>query len=695
MLGVSKWIAKLPVFATRLGAYGIHRNDSRLLVSFSKSTKQANFNHLVPEESMMAETMENPAVRTEPQWAEIPSLFSELSETLEVGAPFMNRKPIPKDLDAANSSSSSFSKKSKLEIIQEQNETNSSEEFANYVAYSREYSTLIWKQTLDPSASEALVKLLQGDDTLKYPQLASLIEILELVKTDKQLTDLTPAKVVALIGRKVLMSLRKPDIKKKMTSVTGGRQTTDLPEISLGRALYILKKSEITIPVETFSSFMKSFSQVANPDIYSVYMLVKYSNSRQIDWEKLWISNFSESLIFLLMCRRILSEMIKDKFLLRGQRKQRIVEEAMKMNNALKRIITDLYNSSSASSGHSRAANSLSSAQSIQVSDLLLSIILGFASLNITNEEFKWVKTCGFLDADKLSTKLILRIYASSVSLPIGEEMNFDIDEDEIEGNQTLLSSFVIGENKLRDAEYTAKLLKKGLQGNWDFEEKLELLALSARGQITPIEMAFKIPSVPEILESIKHDLQSFYLRIDQLHKIVNSCWKVLEVRKITIQKFIDELHFHHQNEYLYNKVRVVPKHVETKKQIISAMGDCFRNMGRSLSRLIGEGQINIATAYRILFLLHTTDEVNTRTVNQLQFAFADGIAKGNLSYREKRNLKTVNKYYYATKTGSRKLKEILNMVSDNQDQTSITKSVQKFLKTKSAMMKSENQNQK
>ena len=613
--------------------------------------------------------------------SEIPSLFSALSESLDHEAPPIQMK---NKHEMAKKKSTSLGRTSVNHQEQHQQPENS-EESEEYARTSKEYSTLVWKQTLDPNASDTWIKLLDNEKHLKLPQFLSLVEILELVLTDKQLKELTPPKIVSLMCKKLIYCLKKPNIKDRVVDLPGLTKS-HLPAISIGRVVYLVEKACVPISTEAMSTLIKSMLEAECTDIHTAYVLSKHNASKDLDWNALKVGSFGDMLVLLLMCRRILSQYVRNRHLMRGERKQKADLEVQNMNKALRKIFGEFSNPGAHSSSGNR---SLSLTQSIQISDLLLSIIMGIMNFKLPAQDLEWIQTCRFLDADKLSPKLILRVYSSAVSLTTSEDNQTELDEEELEKHESLLSHTVIGQNQQRHEQYTAKLVKKGTDGNWDFEERLELLALAANSEVKQIELAFKVPSVVEILNSINADLQRVHLRIDQLHKIVNTCWKVLALTRTDILRYIETLYQNSDNKFLFERTRLTPKHAERKEELVISMDASFRSLGRSLSRLVGEGDVNIATAFKIMFLLLIPKDTNTRAINQMQFAFASSISKGDFSLKDKRRLKVVNKYYYASHTGSRKLKDIINMVLDGQDQYSLNKAVENFLKTKSAMLKS------
>lgn len=546
---------------------------------------------------------------------------------------------------------------------------------------------MAWKQSLDPRASDTWTKMLETDTPPAIPELVALVESLELVLGDRQLRELTPAKVLGLLVRRIVSGIKRPDIKKRLT-LKETFDSTGLPEVSLGKILYYIGKVATRLPFnqETKSSLIKMMQAAEAPDVYTLYVLTQELPNLEINWDLVRVEGTGELFVFLLLVRRCLSTNVRDRNLLRGDKKTIVTDRVIQMTKRIQFVIQTF--GQTITSGNTTGKKAMTAVQAIQTSDLLLSILMGIMTFQIPQTHLDWVKTCRFLDADRLSCKLILRVYSSSVTLVVNEDSKNEIDEEEIDNEENLLSHIVVADNKQRMAEYTAKLIKKGMEQSWDFEERLELLALAARENIKHLDLAFKVPSFIEVLNSIKGDLSTVQLRIDQLHKIVNSCWKMLAIRRMEILRMIEELHQNADNKYMYDRTRVTVRYHEKKYDLIAQIDTCFRSMGRSLSRLIGEGELNVATGYRIMFMLLTSPELNTRAINQLQFAFADSISKGNLSLRDKRKLKLINKYYYASHTGSRKLRDLINMAVENQDQKAIDKAVQYFFKTKEAMLK-------
>lgn len=634
--------------------------------------------------------------------SEIPSLFSALSETLPTDSNFTGlptnqnskqhqlsrqRPGRPGRPPKAASNTKNTTENGHSDA---QNTDRPSDDYIEYVRFGREYSTLAWKQTLDPRASETWTKMLDNQTAPNLPEVVALVETLELVLSDRQLRELTPDKVLSLIARRIVAALRKPDIKKRL-STNATFVETGLPKTSIGKLLYFAGKVAGRLPFtqETKSSLLKSASMMETPDVYSLYVLSQEQKELDINWDTITVDTSGELFVFLLLVRRTLSKFVKERNMLRGDKKTAITEKVVSMTKRLEKVIQSF--AQSITSGNNADKKAMNPVQAIQTSDLLLSIIMGIMSFQIPSTNLEWVKSCRFLDADRLSCKLILRIYSSSVTLVVNEDAKTEIDEEEIDNEENLLAQVVVADNKLRMTEYTAKLIKKGLEQNWDFEERLELLALAARDNIKHLDLAFKVPTFIDVLNSFKSDLTTFQLRIDQLHKIVNSCWKMLGIRRLDILRTIEELHQHSANKFIFDKIRVTVRYHDKKKDMIAQIDGCFRSMGKSLSRLIGEGELNVATAYRIMFMLLAAPEPNTRAINQLQFALADSISKGSLSLRDKRKLKLINKYYYASQTGSRKLRDLINMTAEGgADAKSIEKAVAAFLKTKQAMLKAE-----
>lgn len=626
--------------------------------------------------------------------SEIPSLFSSLSENLPVDKTFTGlppNKPSSNKGPLSRRRPTSDTTGSQIPNAEARQSKNSSAEYTEYTKHSREFSTLAWKQTLDPRASDAWTKMLGTDTPPALPELVALVESLELVLGDRQLRDLTPAKVLGLLVRRIVAGIKKPDTKKRLTTKETF-DSTGMPHVSLGKILYYIGKVATRLPInqETKSALIKLMQTVQAPDVFTLYVLSQEIPDLDINWDLVRVEGTGELFVFLLLVRRCLSTHVRDRNLLRGDKKTIVNDKVILMTKRLQSVIQTF--GQTISSGNSEGKKNMTAVQAIQTSDLLLSILMGVMSFQIPQAHLEWVKTCRFLDADRLSCKLILRVYSSSVTLVVNEDSKTEIDEEEIDNEENLLSQIVVADNKLRMAEYTAKLIKKGLEQTWDFEERLELLALAARDNIKHLDLAFKVPSFIEVLNSIKGDLSTVQLRIDQLHKIVNSCWKILGMRRMDILRLVEELHQNSDNKYMFERARVIVRYHEKKHDLISQIDTCFRSMGRSLSRLIGDGELNVATGYRIMFMLLTSPEMNTRAINQLQFVFADSISKGHLSLRDKRKLKLINKYYYASHTGSRKLRDLINLAVENQDQKIIDKAVQYFLKTKEAMLKSDSQ---